>query len=211
MFFFGDNGRCLIRGKQWLYDYGTHVPLIVRWPGVAKAGAVRDEPCVALDMTASTPGGGRHRDSRSRSTDARSSGRGAAARIHRDRARSLRRDRRPHPRGARQPLQVHSQFHARAPLHAAERVHRGVLPDAACDEGAARGGKLDATSGALDGAAEAAGRVLRHAKRSVRGAKSRRVAGACAAGGEVLEKARRLDRADEGPGANPEPESARVL
>ena len=30
------------------------MPLIVRWPGVAKAGAVRNEPCVALDMTAST-------------------------------------------------------------------------------------------------------------------------------------------------------------
>lgn len=54
LFFFGDNGRCLIRGKQWLYDYGTHVPLIVRWPGVAKAGTVRDEPCISLDMTAST-------------------------------------------------------------------------------------------------------------------------------------------------------------
>jgi arylsulfatase A-like enzyme len=54
IFFFGDNGRCLIRGKQWLYDYGTHVPLIVRWPGVAKAGAVREEPCLSLDMTAST-------------------------------------------------------------------------------------------------------------------------------------------------------------
>jgi arylsulfatase A-like enzyme len=54
VFFFGDNGRCLIRGKQWLYDYGTHVPLIVRWPGVAKAGTVRDEVCISLDMTAST-------------------------------------------------------------------------------------------------------------------------------------------------------------
>ena len=52
--FFGDNGRCLLRGKQWLYDYGTHVPFIVRWPGVAKPAAVRDEPCVSLDMTATT-------------------------------------------------------------------------------------------------------------------------------------------------------------
>ena len=54
IFFFGDNGRCLLRGKQWLYDYGTRVPLIVRWPGVAKPGAVRDDPSVALDLTAST-------------------------------------------------------------------------------------------------------------------------------------------------------------
>ena len=51
---FGDNGRCLLRGKQWLYDPGTHVPLIVRWPGMAKAGGVRDEPCTALDMNATT-------------------------------------------------------------------------------------------------------------------------------------------------------------
>jgi N-sulfoglucosamine sulfohydrolase len=54
IFFFGDNGRCLLRGKQWLYDYGTHVPLLVRWPGVTKPGTVRDEPCIALDMTASS-------------------------------------------------------------------------------------------------------------------------------------------------------------
>lgn len=51
---FGDNGRCLIRGKQWLYDYGTHVPFIARWPGVAKPGSVRDEPCTALDMNATS-------------------------------------------------------------------------------------------------------------------------------------------------------------
>jgi arylsulfatase A-like enzyme len=54
IFMFGDNGRCLLRGKQWLYDYGTHVPLIVRWPGVAKRGAVREEPCISLDMTATS-------------------------------------------------------------------------------------------------------------------------------------------------------------
>ena len=51
IFFFGDNGRCLIRGKQWLYDAGTHVPLIARCPG-AKPGAVREDPVSILDMTA---------------------------------------------------------------------------------------------------------------------------------------------------------------
>jgi N-sulfoglucosamine sulfohydrolase len=54
IFFFGDNGRCLLRGKQWLYDYGTHVPLIVRWPGVARPDTVRDDPAIALDMTATS-------------------------------------------------------------------------------------------------------------------------------------------------------------
>lgn len=54
IFFFGDNGRCLIRGKQWCYDAGTHVPMIAHGPGIARAGQVRDDPAVLLDVTAST-------------------------------------------------------------------------------------------------------------------------------------------------------------
>lgn len=54
MFFFGDNGRCLLRGKQWLYDAGTHVPLMVRWPGVLKPASVREDPVIALDITAAS-------------------------------------------------------------------------------------------------------------------------------------------------------------
>lgn len=54
IFVFGDNGRCLLRGKQWLYDAGTQVPLVVRWPGHIKAGSVRRDPVIALDITATT-------------------------------------------------------------------------------------------------------------------------------------------------------------
>ncbi len=54
IFFFGDNGRCLLRGKQWVYNAGTHVPLMARWPGVLKAGSVREDPVIALDITASS-------------------------------------------------------------------------------------------------------------------------------------------------------------
>ncbi len=54
IFMFGDNGRCLLRGKQWLYEPGTHVPLMVRWPGVAKAGSVREDVCQSLDMNATS-------------------------------------------------------------------------------------------------------------------------------------------------------------
>jgi arylsulfatase A-like enzyme len=52
IFLFGDNGRCLLRGKQWLYDPGTHVPLLVRYPGVLGKGQLREDPVVALDITA---------------------------------------------------------------------------------------------------------------------------------------------------------------
>lgn len=54
IFFMGDNGRCLLRGKQWLYTAGVHVPLLMRWPGVSKAGAVNRELVSSLDMTATT-------------------------------------------------------------------------------------------------------------------------------------------------------------
>ncbi len=52
IFFMGDNGRCLLRGKQWLYDAGTHVPLIAKWPGAGKPGSVREDPVISLDVTA---------------------------------------------------------------------------------------------------------------------------------------------------------------
>jgi arylsulfatase A-like enzyme len=37
-------------GKGSLYEGGTRVPLVVRWPGVAKAGAVCDTPTLHVDM-----------------------------------------------------------------------------------------------------------------------------------------------------------------
>ena len=30
--FFGDNGQSHVRGKQFCYEEGLHVPLIIRWP-----------------------------------------------------------------------------------------------------------------------------------------------------------------------------------
>ncbi len=55
VFFFGDNGRCLLRGKQWLYDAGVHVPLVVRWPGgPTPPGSVREDPVSLLDVTATS-------------------------------------------------------------------------------------------------------------------------------------------------------------
>ena len=48
--FFGDNGRPHVRDKQWLYDGGLHVPLIVRWPGRIAPGTVREELVSLVDL-----------------------------------------------------------------------------------------------------------------------------------------------------------------
>jgi N-sulfoglucosamine sulfohydrolase len=37
LFYFADHGRPHVRDKQWLYDGGIHVPLIIRWPCHIKA------------------------------------------------------------------------------------------------------------------------------------------------------------------------------
>ena len=48
----GDNGRCHIRGKQFLYDPGLHVPLLIRWPWHIKPGQINNELVSSLDITA---------------------------------------------------------------------------------------------------------------------------------------------------------------
>ncbi|MBN1483074.1 sulfatase [candidate division KSB1 bacterium] len=54
IFFFGDNGRPHFRGKQWLYDPGIHVPLIIRFPSAKGAGQVRDDLISAIDISATS-------------------------------------------------------------------------------------------------------------------------------------------------------------
>jgi arylsulfatase A-like enzyme len=54
IFFFGDNGACTFRSKQFLYDGGIHVPLLVRHPGRVKAGQVSDSFVSGVDITAAT-------------------------------------------------------------------------------------------------------------------------------------------------------------
>ena len=64
--FFSDNGglsvltpgrqtpptanRPLRAGKGWLYEGGTRVPLVVRWPGVTEPGSVSREPVSSVDF-----------------------------------------------------------------------------------------------------------------------------------------------------------------
>ncbi|MBX6312153.1 MAG: sulfatase [Isosphaeraceae bacterium] len=54
VFFLGDNGQCHVRGKQFLYDGGIHIPLLVRWPGRIPPGTVRDDLISAIDISATS-------------------------------------------------------------------------------------------------------------------------------------------------------------
>ena len=52
VFFIGDHGRCHIRGKQFLYDGGIRIPMIMRWPGKVKPGQVCEDLVMSLDICA---------------------------------------------------------------------------------------------------------------------------------------------------------------
>lgn len=60
VFFFSDHGRATVRGKQWPYDSGLRVPLIVRWPeGAApppgwEPGSVSRRLVESIDWSATT-------------------------------------------------------------------------------------------------------------------------------------------------------------
>lgn len=49
--FMTDHGISHARGKQFLYDEGTHIPFVVRGPGI-EAGAVREDLVEHIDMAA---------------------------------------------------------------------------------------------------------------------------------------------------------------
>jgi len=51
IFLIGDHGRCMPRGKQFLYEEGTHIPLIFNWPGKVKANAVNDDLVMSIDIS----------------------------------------------------------------------------------------------------------------------------------------------------------------
>ena len=52
VFFIGDHGRCHIRGKQFLYDGGIGIPMIMRWPGKVAPGQVSEEMVMSIDICA---------------------------------------------------------------------------------------------------------------------------------------------------------------
>jgi len=50
IFFWGDHGDGLPRAKRWLYDSGLNIPLIIKFPGKAKAGTVDDRLISSIDL-----------------------------------------------------------------------------------------------------------------------------------------------------------------
>lgn len=54
VFLFGDHGRPHLRDKQWLYEGGLSIPLIVRYPQKMKAGIVKTDLVSLVDVTASS-------------------------------------------------------------------------------------------------------------------------------------------------------------
>jgi len=51
VFIIGDNGRCMPRGKQFLYDGGIQVPIIARWPEKIKAGQKSEDMVTTIDIS----------------------------------------------------------------------------------------------------------------------------------------------------------------
>ncbi|TWT72405.1 Choline-sulfatase [Crateriforma conspicua] len=48
--FMGDNGAAILRGKGTLYEWGLHVPALLRWDGVIKPGSQSDALITSEDI-----------------------------------------------------------------------------------------------------------------------------------------------------------------
>jgi arylsulfatase A-like enzyme len=54
--FMGDNGACLFRSKQFLYEGGINVPLLIAWPDRRRGGSVDAQLVSAIDISAAMLG-----------------------------------------------------------------------------------------------------------------------------------------------------------
>ena len=54
VFLWTDHGISHARGKQFLYDEGVHIPLMIRCPGLIKPGTVRKDLVSHIDITATS-------------------------------------------------------------------------------------------------------------------------------------------------------------
>ncbi len=48
--FWSDHGMGMPRGKRWIYDTGTQIPMLMRWPGKLAEGTVRNDLTSVLDL-----------------------------------------------------------------------------------------------------------------------------------------------------------------
>ena len=134
VFFFTDHGISHVRGKQFLYDEGIRVPLLVRFPDRRLGGTVRSDLVSLIDVAATSldlagipipglrPGPGA----------VRGGFRAAAPRLQRPRP--LRRDPGPDPQRAHGAVQIHPQLHVLRLPRATESV-QGRQGDHEADAG----------------------------------------------------------------------------
>ena len=54
VFFFGDQGRPMLRAKQFMYDPGIHTPLIIRYPDGKMKGTVENKLVSNVDLAAAS-------------------------------------------------------------------------------------------------------------------------------------------------------------
>jgi len=54
--FIGDNGQCLFRSKQFLYDGGIAIPLLISWPDGRRAGTTDTQMVSSIDLSAAMLG-----------------------------------------------------------------------------------------------------------------------------------------------------------
>jgi uncharacterized sulfatase len=52
--FFGDQGRPMVRAKQFVYDEGTNTPMIIRFPDRKMAGSRNDQLIINIDIPATS-------------------------------------------------------------------------------------------------------------------------------------------------------------
>lgn len=50
IFCWNDHGDGLPRAKRWLYNSGTHIPLVIKWPGGVKPGSVDERLISSIDF-----------------------------------------------------------------------------------------------------------------------------------------------------------------
>ena len=50
VFYWGDHGRGLTRGKRWVWDSGIRVPMIIRYPGKVQPGSVSNRMVSLMDL-----------------------------------------------------------------------------------------------------------------------------------------------------------------